>query len=351
MQKEEFRGRLVSYSNFTREIRAIRRLYLITVFTYEEKANQIRQDKLDLKITSATEFYFRDELIARSPYEINSKLTERYPSIFREFLFIRVMSLLETFFYDTLYEIAQMSNVPFRTNNKERTYKLAELLSIDDIMEIKQEIIGSEIRSVISQGYREINRFFDRRLNTKFSDSGLNLKRLELMYDKRNLLVHNNGIIDDTFIHKHNYLERSRRIIIQEDFLLEALDLLQKLTLYIYRSIDDQFDLVPRKIKDRKKQSGVIHDDIIIEEEYKASFINSEYKEILLNDNFSFGFTGKYLFSEIKVTVIDLSDYEAQWTVRGSKKIIGEYRGFIRKAKRQEKFRSLEFMKVRTEEN
>ncbi|MEN1985663.1 hypothetical protein [Paenibacillus hubeiensis] len=325
-------------------------MYFITIYSYEEKAQQIIQDKLDLKINGSSEFHFKGELIARSPYEINTKLTSRYPSILREFLFIRLMSLLETFFYETLGELSQITNLPFR-NNKDINYKVGELLSIDDIQVIKKEIINTEIRSIVSQGFKEIDRFFSK-LNIIFSNSGVNLKQLGYLYDIRNLLIHNNGVVDDYFIHKHSYQDKSKKIIITEELLLETISILNKLSKFIYSGLDNQFSLVPKKVKDRKVKSPRESDDeVIIEEAYKASFFIRDNLKNLLNDDFQFGFSNTYKFIEIKSEVTVLTEYEAQWTVVGSRKVIGEYRGFLRKMKRLGYFQNLEMMKVRSEEH
>ena len=351
MEQDHFKGRLASYYKFLRECRAVKRLYFITVYTYEEKAQQIIQDKLDLKITGASEFHFKGELIARSPYEINNKLTSRYPSILREFLFVRLMSLLETFFYETLSELSQITNLPFRSN-KEMNYKVGELLSIDDIQIIKNEIINTEIRSIISQGFKEIDRFFTKKLNIVFSNSGVNLKQLGYLYDIRNLLVHNNGMMDDYFIHKYSHQDKPEKIVVTEELLLETINILNKLSKFIYLGLDNQFELVPKKVKDRKVKSAIALDgEVTIEEAYKASFFVVDNLKNLLSDDFEFGFSNKYKFSEIKSQVAVLTEYEAQWTVSGSRKVIGEYRGFLKRMKRLGYFQNFEMMKVRTKEH
>lgn len=216
-----------------------------------------------------------------------------------ETFIVRLVSNLEAFFGDTLKLVSFISNDPFKSND-DKSYKVAELLSTKSIELIHSEIIDDIIRSVISKGYYEVSKFYKKRLNIDFSKSGIDLKKLEQLYDNRHLLVHNNGKMDDYYKHKYNIKDLSSTLIqLTEDYFVESIKMLSTLADFIYTSIDSSFTLpnINLKIINTSPKQVKKNNDIEISMRFKAVFTKIEFVEKILDKNFVFGFEEKYVHS------------------------------------------------------
>ncbi|MEK4427793.1 hypothetical protein MHB54_00890 [Paenibacillus sp. FSL M7-0802] len=320
--------RLKSYIIFRLESRALRRLYLLTVYAYEGTQKSIKDDLRDGTITMASEFFYNNEIIARSPNEIQRKLSDTYRGFLRESLLVRLISSLEIFFGDTLREISNITTKPFESQ-KEKTYKVSELLSIDSILRIHDDILANEIRAIVLGGFKNIRKFFSRNLNVEFGNSGLEIKLIEQVYDIRNLIVHNNGNLDDLYVKKYlNGIKPSKKkITIDEDQFIKFIELILELATYVNREITKKFVFPEKNIRQKDKSQ---RNNEVRNVNFSGTFKEGQ-REIVLDEDFQFGFNEKFLFSEIQSKVNFEKKHSASWTVEGPRYKVGTYIGYIKR--------------------
>ncbi|MEY9867830.1 hypothetical protein ABIE66_003209 [Peribacillus sp. B2I2] len=135
-----YKTNVAAFRKFRTEWNRIRRIYLVTIYSYGETISRINDEISDKVIDFREDIHYKDELIARSPNEITKNLAGRYANMLRESLFVRLISIMELYFSDVLYELSKLTYDPFKTDEP-REFKVAELLSISDIQEIQHNII------------------------------------------------------------------------------------------------------------------------------------------------------------------------------------------------------------------
>ncbi|MGV2887128.1 hypothetical protein [Paenibacillus taichungensis] len=332
MTEEVRNGRLKSYIIFRLESRALRRLYLLTVYAYEGTQKAIKDDLKDGLITVGSEFIYNNEIIARSTNEIQKKLSDTYREFLRESLLVRLISSLETFFGDTLREISNITTMPFKSE-KEKTYKVSELLSIDDILRIHDDILNNEIRGIVLGGFKNIRKFFRKNLDIEFGNSGLEISLIEQMYDIRNLIVHNNGRVDELYIRKYfNGVKPSKKKIkVDEEQFIKFIELTFDLSTYINKEMNKKF-ILPEKIERPKDKSQ--RNNEIINVSFSGKFKEGQ-RETILAAEYQFGFKECFVFSEIRSKISFDGKHSATWTVEGPRYKVGTYRAYIRRLAKQ----------------
>jgi hypothetical protein len=319
-------GKLKSYKRFKAQSRRIERLYLVSLYAYEGTLDSLNKELKLEKINYSDDMFFDNHLVARSPAEMKKNLKKKYRIVLRESLFVRLISLLEIYLGDTLKELSNCTTEPFMSENKKK-YNISYLLSLDNIKEIQDEIINKEIRNIISNGFKSIRKFYSKNLEIDFSKSGVNMKILQQMHDMRHLFVHNNGKTDEYYKHKYNVSDK--KIQLTEEFFLNSFKLLSNLADFIYKSLNDSFDLPQKKSQTKKSQKA-----INIHRKYKILFSNKKYISEFLDVNSLFGFDKKYKLIEILDKIEYVSDSKVIVTVKGDKKLLGTYGGFIKKLER-----------------
>lgn len=123
-----------------------------------------------------------------------------------------------------------------KTKNKSMTHE--EILAFDDIEELKNHLIEKEVAQFSHLGIKEKIEYYENRFHVTFSyirQKGvrLNWNCIELnglisLFAKRNLILHNGGIVNDIYLRicKNENLKSGESIQISKDDVIEALTML-----------------------------------------------------------------------------------------------------------------------------
>ncbi|MBM0745438.1 hypothetical protein JOY44_28870 (plasmid) [Phormidium sp. CLA17] len=214
-------------------------------------------------------------------YTIHKFLGRRYLKQVREVIFVRVISSLEVFLIDSVKTLF-MSRKDLFNRNEKVEFNYGELLSADSITEIWAKLIQRECRRLQNQGFLEMRKFYQQRLQIDFSKSSIALKKLEEMHDRRHLLVHRLGKTDAYY--RHKYSDTSAQLEISEDYLLDALRTIENFASYIESEVI-RLSKIARKANYNPRNYRVKIELTNIEE--KATLIlDPEYRVTLNNRDF-----------------------------------------------------------------
>lgn len=321
-----------AFRKFRTEWNRIKRIYLVTIFSYGETIERIEEEVKSKEIGLGEEFIYNGEVLARSPRELTKNLSNRYATMLGESLFVRLISIMELYFSDVLNELSKLTFDPFKTQDS-KEFKVAELLSLDDISEIQNKIIKNKIRGIVLGGFPTINKFFKNKLQIDFNNSNLDLTVIEELYSRRNLLVHAGGIIDDIYANIYGGT-KGRSLKVEEEYFLNSLTNIFDLIVFINTNLETKHDFSLLKVKKVKAQNT---DNIPIPKSNrigKASF-NAVFKTTtslnrFLDEEFVFGFQQKYKLKEILLNKTVTNELEAFWDIEGDATITGTYIGFMK---------------------
>ncbi|MED1088327.1 hypothetical protein [Bacillus mycoides] len=334
---------LHAFRNFRAEWQRLKRIYHVTMYSYEETLKRVEDEAQSGMLHISDEIYYKEELIARSYRELNQNLKVRFANMTRESLFIRLVSLLELYFNDSLVELSGKTFEPFKSQD-EKTYKVAKLLSLSDVTSIQNEIIQNQVRAIILGGLERIRKFYNSKIKIDFAKSGINLKDIEKIYSNRNLIVHAGGVIDEVYIKKYGNenMKVGRRVEITEEFFLNSLETVFNFVQYVTDRLEEDYDFVDQnaksKDKENKKKTTVEKkkkNEFIWEVELVGTFKSLNDIEKYLDEQFQFGFGEKYRLSDILINKTVSDNNIARWIIRGNREKIGVYLGYMKRIKKR----------------
>ncbi|MFB5588482.1 hypothetical protein ACE41I_17470 [Bacillus cereus] len=330
---------LRAFRNFRAEWQRLKRIYHVTMYSYEETLKRVEDEAQSGVLHRSDYIYYKEELIARSYRELNRNLEFRFANMTRESLFIRLVSLLELYFNDSLTELSSKTFDPFKSQD-EKTYKVGQLLSLSDVKSIQNEIIQNQVRSIVLGGFDKIKRFYNSKIDIDFTKSGVAIKDIETIYSNRNLIVHAGGVIDEVYIRKYGNEDMivGKRLEITEEFFLTSLETVFNLVQYVTDKLEESYNFADQntKLKDERiMKNKKKKKDFIRETELVGVFYSLDDIHKYLDEQFLFGFDEKYRLCEILINKTILDDSTAKWTIRGNREKTSTYLGYLRLLKRK----------------
>lgn len=145
--------------------------------------------KFQLKIT---EFSLFEKL------ERNAHISSLAPKILTESLFVSLISQYDAFFSRLLKAIFEIK--PEILNQSERSLTLAQLKKIGSIKEAQEYIIEKEVETVLRENHSKQFEYLEKKLDIKLRENLPIWKVFIEITERRNLFVHNDGIISNQYI-------------------------------------------------------------------------------------------------------------------------------------------------------
>jgi hypothetical protein len=143
---------------------------------------------LSLKIT---EFSLFEKL------ERNAYISSLAPRILTESLFVYLISQYDAFFSKLLEAIFEIK--PEILNQSERSLTLSQLKTIGTIEKAQEYIIEKEVETVLRDSHSKQFEYLENKLNMKLRENLPIWKTFIEITERRNLFVHNNGIVSNHY--------------------------------------------------------------------------------------------------------------------------------------------------------
>jgi hypothetical protein len=347
------------------ELRRLKRIHDVTVYSYVQTRDHLQEKLLTQEINGntvlTTQIAGEDKIIARSPFELLSRLSDVYPRVLRESLFVRAISQFEVFLVEAVWEIANRTIEPFK-QQKAIEYPQARLLSFENIDELRKDIVQQECRQLTSQGFSYAERYYQSRFGIRLADAPVNLSEIREMHERRHLFVHTGGKIDQRY--KNLFApdaEVGDRVQVSEEYFNRAIETLTKLVEFILASIEAKW---PQSEPLRQKIDGellyawsnyvaevksflpdlltesalVFRDRSYLGYWFRTRFSDEDQAQAHLSPDFPYkvGEDVHYL-SEILIA-LKVSDNEAEWIVGGPKSLVGPYVGYQKIMAKRKRF-------------
>jgi hypothetical protein len=141
------------------------------------------------------------------------------PRDLRETIFVRMVSALEVFFTDMVREVyASRRDLLQRKGPIELPY--AKLVSMQSASELITTLVGRDCRSLTSGGFSVMEKYFRQQFQIELNNL-VGFSKLRELHDRRHLLVHRLGSVDDEY--RHKYQSAKRRLSVEEEYLLDSI--------------------------------------------------------------------------------------------------------------------------------
>ncbi len=155
----------------------------------------------------------------------------------REMCLIYLISNFEEFLKNVL-------SVVF--TSKPEALKSTKQISVEEVInsgtmpELLEKIIEHEVNDILDEGIDKYEKFLEDRFGVPLSTDSDWTKFKEKFY-RRNLLVHNNGIVNKKYISLSKYSGSEKQLTIDNDYLVESLDLSLKFSKIISEFLSKKF--------------------------------------------------------------------------------------------------------------
>lgn len=132
---------------------------------------------------------------------------EMYPNLMLRMSYIYLMSLFDAFVSDVLESVIK-SRPEMLRSKKQITYEKAlEFSSIDEMVEY---LARRELNELGYKSIKEQSDYYRERFGIVLSDSGVSIEMLAELRCRRNILVHNNGVVNHIYLEQVPYSNYSQ---------------------------------------------------------------------------------------------------------------------------------------------
>ncbi len=157
--------------------------------------------------------------IAKNAFHYKARLEGQLSRYLRETVYVRLISALEVFLVDLTREVLTRRPELLAKIEGEATFRYGQLVSFASVPELLASIVNKECRKLQNGGFGEIVKFYRKIV-------GIDLRnakeggRLPEMYERRHLLVHRLGRVDDKY--RHDYNVNLKSITVDASYLASA---------------------------------------------------------------------------------------------------------------------------------
>jgi len=163
-----------------------------------------------------------------------------------------------------------------------RVLTLAELKAMENIEDAIDFIISKEVEAILRTSIEDQLSFFEKKLKIDFTHLSHDLKSLSEIFQRRNLLVHNRGVVNNIYLQKVDKdiaikygVRIGQTLIVKEDYILTAIDKILTTGLFISQSCWRKWNKDERTIADETVLE--ILNDALLDENYELVISISKF--------------------------------------------------------------------------
>jgi len=297
------------------EISRLETLYFVSTILYrrESKAKYREARGADKPVEFKSAGWKRE--VAKNAGHFKQIIEELLPRTLRETIFVRLVSALEVFLTDIVREVyAARRDLLESDTNIELSYRyLSSLRTTSDLISF---LVDRDCRALTSGGFKKTTKYYKERLGIDIAGSS-HFNALSEIHERRHLLVHRLGYTDEQY--RHMYGSDTRRVSIDESFLLESIKTMRDFAAEVVNRADSIIAAKPPA----RIQKG--HNEVLLELElrsHKADQMTSPDYTFLYNERY-YSLRDMLVERSVVGTCVALR-------LRGDKKVI---RVFLRKIK------------------
>jgi len=192
----------------------------------EAEARAVRTKGPDGQDVIRLSFSQREFSLMRHVVNDAYRLTERFPSLLLEMAFIYRVAISDALITDILAAVLVGQPNLLKTSKKTLTYdQVVDLQSIDSIVSY---LAGREMLEFSYASVEKQSKWIEDRLGIQLTRSESHLIRLIEMSARRNLLVHNNGIVNDIYLRlvSNSTYSAGQRVRVTDEYWAQSDELL-----------------------------------------------------------------------------------------------------------------------------
>jgi hypothetical protein len=225
-----------SHNKFSTEVQSLEEFYVGVLFACDQ-ALERSKDKIDAGHIGENEIFrrplhkeYKQDEVASGILDLRRKLKIEHPSRIREMVLVNLVSLLEVYLTDIVREVLLLRKDLLQKEEIGINMPSNQILIFDNISDLHSHLVNQKCRHLQNAGFLKIDSFFKKSLEIKFNEFS-RLKLLKEMHDKRHLLIHGLGEIDQKY--RKDYKTGEHKIHISKKQLLDYFEATKTFASYV----------------------------------------------------------------------------------------------------------------------
>ena len=234
-----------AYNKFSTEVQNLEEFYLGILFACDQ-ALERSKDKIDAGHIGENEVFrrtlhkeYRQDEVARGILDLRRKLKIEHPNRVREMVLINLVSLLEVYLTNIVREVLLLRTDLLQKSEMDVNMSSNHILSFDNISSLHSHLVNQKCRSLQGSGFLKMDSFFRKNLEINFNEFD-KFKLLKEMHDRRHLLIHGLGEIDQKYRKDHK--TSGHKIYIGKKQLLDYIETTKTFAIHVNIKVSELID-------------------------------------------------------------------------------------------------------------
>jgi hypothetical protein len=139
--------------------------------------------------------------------------------------FVYLVAKFEDFIFKNVQTVFTRKPEELKAKDKKISYE--EIFNASNLEELWKKIIEREIKQMSMQGLKGINEDLKHFLCIDLSENKDNWKAIKECFQRRNILVHNNGRVNATYMEETGYSPIEKYLTVDERYLSNSITLFE----------------------------------------------------------------------------------------------------------------------------
>jgi len=162
--------------------------------------------------------------------------TPQYKEFIRKMALIKLVSDFENFLKKVIKACYKKQIKCL--NNSERSMFIKDIINFSNIDDLKNQIIDSETTKLFYKDIEEINKYLKLKFNLDLSKNR-NWNKFKEIYYGRNILVHNNGIVNDIYRSKVKNV-KIKYLSVNKTYLEKSISIFKSISKSITKQLENK---------------------------------------------------------------------------------------------------------------
>lgn len=221
-----------SWTRYNKEITHLRQYYDFTYHLYNKEISEIKK----MRSEKMRSFFTEIGSTCHSVDALYDYTQNQYPKKLRELVLISLISATENYFVSLLEEVFYRDKELFKQEESIEFHK-SELLTFNTIRSLEDKILKQDLRKITSGGVNIAIRYYKKIFGIDFFSLGISMNQYLEYFDRRHLIVHANGYIDETYFKKYGKNQVGEKVILPHEYIINGFVLFKNLGLALRNSV------------------------------------------------------------------------------------------------------------------
>jgi hypothetical protein len=157
----------------------------------------------------------------------------------RDMTLVYLIVSFEDFLEDLLATVFGRKPESMATKSKNVTFEqICKSKTLEDLL---SELSELEIRSCLNQDIYKVNEYFSDHFKIEIRECAPDWKKFAERFYRRNILVHNSGMVDEIYRTKTGYKGPDVKLMVTETYLSKSIQLFEKTAMELAKEFNDKY--------------------------------------------------------------------------------------------------------------